>query len=239
MRGDRPVVLIVEDDVIISEVVQALLEDDGFLAEAVEDGPAALTRMGGGDVDVVVLDLMLPTMDGLEICRRIRARHAEVYVPIIILTAMNSEERRHQGFASGADDYLLKPFNASDLLDRVQVWWRTRRRLLAAHDRLVGHQAALREAERERITAQVDGIRLAARELAHLINNDLTVAVGVMELLRSQCSDDLPASLQNLVDQAAIGLGDATRHVEQLQHVARVETQDTPVGPALDLLRSL
>jgi CheY-like chemotaxis protein len=181
---------------------------------------------------------MLPTMDGLEICRRLRSRDEDVYVPIVILTAMSGEARRHQGFAAGADDYLAKPFNALDLLDRVQVWWRTRRRLLAAHERLVRQQRALREAERERITAQVDGIRLAAREVAHLINNDLTVAVGVMELLRDQYPDHLPVPL-HLVEQAAIGLGDATRHVEQLRHVARVETQETPVGPALDLLRSL
>jgi DNA-binding response OmpR family regulator len=238
MRDDRPVVLIVEDDAVLSEIVQTLLEDDGFLAEVVEDGPAALTRMGVGDIDVVVLDLMLPTMDGLEICRRLRSRDEEVYVPIIILTAMSSEARRHQGFAAGADDYLTKPFNALDLLDRVQVWWCTRRRLLATHERLMRQQEALREAERARMTAQVDGIRLAARELAHLINNDLTVAVGVMELLRDQYKDNLPVPL-HLVEQAAIGLGDATRHIEQLQHVARIETQETPVGPALDLMRSL
>jgi two-component system phosphate regulon response regulator PhoB len=239
MPPARPVVLVMEDDPALREVLQALLESEGFVVDAVEDGIAGLKRIEQGGIDVVLLDLMLPDLNGLEVCRRVRLREDEVYLPVIMLTALTSETQRHAGFAAGADDYVSKPFDASDLIDRVQVWWRTRQRLLADHERLARQQEALREAERLQVTAQLDGIRLAARELAHLINNDLTVAVGMIELLQTQHLLDLPPSLRAVGDQAAAGLGDATRHIEQLQRVVRVETQDTPLGPALDLQRSL
>jgi len=85
---------------------------------------------------------MLPDVDGLELCRRVRARGGEVYVPIIMLTALSGAAQRHEGFSAGADDYVLKPFSAEDLLDRVQVWLQARQRLQNARDRV------LREVER-------------------------------------------------------------------------------------------
>jgi two-component system, OmpR family, phosphate regulon response regulator PhoB len=239
MPPTRPVVLVMEDDPALRDVLRALLESEDFVVDAVEDGIAGLARIAEGGVDLLLLDLMLPDLDGLEVCRRVRLRRDEVYLPVIMLTALSGMAQRHAGFAAGADDYVSKPFDASEMIDRVQVWWRTRQRLLADHERLVRQQEALREAERQQMTAQVDGIRLAARELAHLINNDLTVAVGLTELLLTQYLPDLPPALRGVLDQAAAGLGDATRHIEQLQRVVRVETQDTPIGPALDLQRSL
>src|SRR4051812_27573066 len=72
---------------------------------------------------------MLPDGNGLELCRRVRAQEFGVYLPIILLTALSSEAGRHAGFAAGVDDYVTKPFEAADLLDRVDVWVRTRKRL--------------------------------------------------------------------------------------------------------------
>src|SRR2546421_3383190 len=117
-----PVVLVVEDDATIREVVEALLESVGATVAAVADGRAALERIAAGGVDLVLLDLMLPDVNGLELCRRLRTYEDGAYLPIIMLTALSNEADRHAGFAAGADDYVAKPFEASELLDRVDVW---------------------------------------------------------------------------------------------------------------------
>src|SRR5205814_32813 len=105
-------------------------------------------------VDLVLLDLMLPEIDGLELCRQVRARPADaVYLPIVILTALAGEAERRTGFAAGADDYVTKPFDAADLLDRVAVWVRTRTRLQAAHARAQAEQAANARLAAERAEA--------------------------------------------------------------------------------------
>src|SRR5712692_2043565 len=121
----RPVVLSIEDDPAVSALLQALLETAGYTAYAAEDGPTGLARIADGGVDVLLLDLMLPGMNGFEVCRRVRAGTATVYLPIVMLTALQSPEQRHAGFEAGADDYVTKPFNPDELLDRVQVWVQT------------------------------------------------------------------------------------------------------------------
>src|SRR5207248_10749279 len=83
--------------------------------------------------DLVLLDLMLPTLSGLEVCRRVRMAPSAVHLPIIMITGLGGDAPRSAGFAAGADDYVVKPFSAEDLLSRVEVWARARRRLLAAH----------------------------------------------------------------------------------------------------------
>jgi len=85
--------------------------------------------------------------------------------------------------------------------------------------------------------ARLEGIQLAAREIAHLVNNDLAVTVGTLDLLRTR--RDMPAPVLELLDQALAGLSAASGHVERLQRVQRVVTRETPGGPSLDLDRSL
>jgi signal transduction histidine kinase len=84
---------------------------------------------------------------------------------------------------------------------------------------------------------QLQGVVLAAREVAHLLNNDLVIPIGIVELLRDHT--DLPPHLRALLEEAIPGLDMAVEHIRQLQQVSRVETKDTPVGPSLDLSRSV
>jgi two-component system copper resistance phosphate regulon response regulator CusR len=112
-------VLVVEDDPEISAALRVGLEKAGFVVDIVRDGERAL-RVGLSRVsDVIVLDLMLPTMDGVTICRELRA--AQVLTPILMLTARNSLNDRVAGLESGADDYLAKPFEFAELLARVRA----------------------------------------------------------------------------------------------------------------------
>ncbi len=101
-------VLVVDDDVTVSDVVARYLEREGYEVDCVADGIDALAHAIGLPPDLVVLDLMLPRLDGLELCRRLRATTA---VPIIMLTARGDESDRVMGLELGADDYLSKPFS--------------------------------------------------------------------------------------------------------------------------------
>jgi two-component system response regulator MprA len=111
-------ILIVEDEVEIADYLRRGLAYDGFTVEVAGDGPAALAAARERPPDVVVLDLMLPGLDGMEVTQRLRAGSS---VPIIILTARDSVADRVAGLERGADDYLVKPFAFEELLARIRV----------------------------------------------------------------------------------------------------------------------
>ncbi|MFJ6698094.1 response regulator transcription factor [Streptomyces sp. NPDC091272] len=110
-------ILVVDDDPTVAEVVTGYLERAGFAVDRAEDGPGALRAAGLHRPDLVVLDLMLPGMDGLQVCRELRARGP---VPVIMLTARSDEEERILGLEVGADDYVTKPFSPRELVLRVE-----------------------------------------------------------------------------------------------------------------------
>jgi two-component system response regulator ResD len=117
VNGSPTRVLVVEDDATVAEVVVRYLEREGFAVEAVADGRVAVERAGCSLPDLVVLDLMLPGLDGLEVCRRLRA---VAPIPVIMLTARGEESDRVLGLELGADDYVAKPFSPRELTARVK-----------------------------------------------------------------------------------------------------------------------
>ncbi|MGE8677039.1 MAG: response regulator transcription factor [Achromobacter marplatensis] len=112
-------VLIVEDDAHIAELLRLHLRDEGYAVEHAADGIEGMRRLEEGSWDALVLDLMLPGIDGLEICKRARAMAR--YTPIIITSARSSEVHRILGLELGADDYLAKPFSMLELVARVRA----------------------------------------------------------------------------------------------------------------------
>lgn len=115
-------ILVVEDDPDIAKLVRLHLEDLGYSVHLEKDGSAGLRLANSGRYDLVVLDLMLPGMDGLEICKKIRSR--KDYLPVLMLTARSSEMDRVLGLEIGADDYLTKPFSIMELVARVKALFR-------------------------------------------------------------------------------------------------------------------
>ncbi len=118
MTADPAHVLVVEDDPTVQEVVVRYLEREGLSVETASDGRAALERAAEHWPDLVVLDLMLPELDGIEVCRRLRA---QAPVPVIMLTARGEEDDRVVGLELGADDYVTKPFSPRELTARVKA----------------------------------------------------------------------------------------------------------------------
>ncbi|WEO78158.1 response regulator transcription factor [Cryobacterium sp. SO2] len=110
-------ILVIDDDPTVSEIVCSYLSAAGFTVEQAPDGLDGLRRAGTNRPDLVVLDRMLPGMDGIEVCGRFKAAWA---VPVIMLTALDEEEDRIEGLEAGADDYLAKPFSPRELVLRVQ-----------------------------------------------------------------------------------------------------------------------
>ncbi len=110
-------ILVVDDDPTVAEVVAGYLDRAGYVVDRADDGPTALARAAAHRPDLVVLDLMLPGMDGLEVCRRLRG---EGPVPVVMLTARGDEDDRILGLEVGADDYVTKPFSPRELVLRVE-----------------------------------------------------------------------------------------------------------------------
>ena len=111
-------ILAVDDEVPILDLVRGYLERDGFEVETASDGPAALAAIRAWSPDVVVLDVMLPGLDGIEVCRQLRT-FSDAYV--LMLTARGEEIDRIMGLTVGADDYLVKPFSPRELVARVKA----------------------------------------------------------------------------------------------------------------------
>jgi DNA-binding response OmpR family regulator len=236
LAGRVPRVLVVEDDTPVMDLLCTLLARARYGVASASTGRDALARLQANDIDVVLLDLMLPDMSGLDICRRVRSQLGGTYLPILVLTGLTAEAERVAGFAAGADDYITKPFLPQELLARVQVWSQTRQRLAVYQQRLDAQTRALQEAERRELTAQLDGIKLAARELTDLINNSLAIAKATLELV--ELEPQVPPPLQTMAAQAQERLADAGAVIQRLERVVRVQVKQTATGPALDLARS-
>ena len=131
-------ILVIEDEERLARLISRVLREDGYAPATASDGRSGLARALAGEFDLLVVDWMLPDLDGIEVIKRLRA--AEMSVPILMLTARRQVEDRVEGLDAGADDYLVKPFAFSELLARVRSllrWPREQKQsgqLLAAGD---------------------------------------------------------------------------------------------------------
>lgn len=114
-------ILIVEDEADLRELVRYNLEAEGFRVTLAESGDEAVERIRDGVPDLILLDWMLPGLSGIELCRRWRSREETARTPIIMITARGEEEERVRGLATGADDYVVKPFSMPELVARIQA----------------------------------------------------------------------------------------------------------------------
>ncbi|MGC4814055.1 response regulator transcription factor [Micromonospora sp. DT228] len=168
-------ILVVEDERTIADSIAARLRAEGFTVQVAADGPSAVTQFRTGQPDLVVLDVMLPGFDGLEVCRRIQADRP---VPVLMLTARDDETDLLVGLAVGADDYLTKPFSMRELAARVHVLLRRVERAAAPTPPAIRlGDIEINEAERRVRRAGVD-VHLTPTEfdlLVHLAGRPRTV----------------------------------------------------------------
>jgi len=159
-------ILVLEDEPALADTVSYALRGEGYEVETVDNGEHAITVARARPFDVLVLDVMLPGVSGLEVCRQLRGESA---VPILMLTARDSEVDRVLGLEAGADDYLTKPFSMSELLARVRAILR-RRRLDAEEAHPAREVGGLRlDLERYEATVEGEPVRLTQSELKLLV----------------------------------------------------------------------
>jgi two-component system response regulator MprA len=130
--AEGPLVLVVDDEQAIVDFIRLGMRYEGFRVAEAADGQAGLELAQRLRPDVIVLDIMLPDADGLQVCQRLRASSATANVPILMLTAKDEVQDRVAGLESGADDYLTKPFSFEELLARVRALLRRQQRQLAS-----------------------------------------------------------------------------------------------------------
>ncbi|MBP1757189.1 MAG: two component transcriptional regulator, winged helix family [Firmicutes bacterium] len=132
---NRPVVVLVEDDAGIAEMIEFNLQNEGYATRSFRDGKSLFKELAElPSVSLFILDLMLPDMDGFEICARLRKDSQLEWVPIMMLTARSAESDKVRGLEAGADDYLTKPFGIREFLARVQALIRRYRKLSSLRD---------------------------------------------------------------------------------------------------------
>jgi len=177
-------ILVVDDEEAIAEAVRARLESEGFQVVVAGDGPEAIGLCEQVHPDLVVLDLMLPGMDGLEVCRQIQR---DRWVPVLMLTARTEEADKVAGFAVGADDYLTKPFSLRELVVRVRAILRRMERIgaLPADEPIDRAGLAIDQARR---TVAVDGSHVQLTPLEFEILLTLARTPGVV-FTREQLMD--------------------------------------------------
>ena len=177
-------ILVVDDEEAIAEAVRARLQSEGFQVVVAGDGPEAIGLCEQVHPDLVVLDLMLPGMDGLEVCRQIQR---DRWVPVLMLTARTEEADKVAGFAVGADDYLTKPFSLRELVVRVRAILRRMERIgaLPADEPIDRAGLAIDQARR---TVAVDGSSVQLTPLEFEILLTLARTPGVV-FTREQLMD--------------------------------------------------
>ena len=206
-------ILIVDDDIELRELIGFALRQAGYLVIQAADGPEALHVFDREQPDLVILDINLPGINGLEICRRIRA---ETTTPIMMLTVRSSEEDQVQGLDTGADDYLTKPFSPRTLLARVR--------------------ALLRRAEIDRPAAQAVGdVQLDVEQQTVSIRGGAPTRLTNLEFrllqyLTSNAEHTIPAERLTTHVWGYRGIGDR-QLLKQLVHRLRQKIERNPAEP--------
>ena len=162
MDVTRPQVLLVEDEPAQREVLAYNLEAEGFEVRRAEDGEEAMLLVSEAAPDLVILDWMMPLMSGIEVCRQLKSREATRHIPVIMLSARSEEVDTVRGLETGADDYVIKPYNLRELMARVRT--QLRRTRPAAAGALLSFDDIQLDPERHRVSRAGNELKLGPTE---------------------------------------------------------------------------
>lgn len=171
-------ILIVEDDLQIAQLIKETLERESFNCQVVMDGITALTVFQQQQPDLIILDLMLPQLDGLEVCSRIRQQTTEKDPYIMMLTARGEEIDRIIGLSTGADDYLVKPFSPRELVARVRALLRRSMRHLSSEKNLCQTPHFTLDLDQHIVTRTLENQEPEILDLTTLEFNLMTTLMG-------------------------------------------------------------
>jgi len=185
VNGAAPRLLVVEDEDDLRALLDRNLERAGFRVRSAEDGREALRIAWAEPLDLVVLDLMLPGVDGVEVCRRLRADARTARLPVVMLTARTEPADRITGLEAGADDYVLKPFHLRELILRIEAVLR-RVRGEEGRSALLGYDGLVLDPDARTVTVRGRAVHLTQREfdLLHYLLSHPNRVFSRSDLLR-------------------------------------------------------
>ncbi|HZU99008.1 MAG TPA: hybrid sensor histidine kinase/response regulator [Planctomycetota bacterium] len=237
-------ILVVDDEEPNRALVRATLGDAYTVVEA-EEGRAAIELFdrasGRGPADLVLLDVMMPGLDGFDTCRAIKARARGAFLPVVLCTALDSQEDRNKGLDAGADDFLSKPFDRRELTLRVKALLRVRQQ-----DDEIRRQL-------ESLSAKEEVIRTQLEELQHLqvlkddlfsllvhdLRNPLSGVIGFLEILQLQLRDPSQARARQSADQAVEAARRLRDMLDEVLEIQRLEEAGLPIRRERVELRDL
>lgn len=220
-KESRPVILIVDDEPMNRALLRALLNPIYEIQEA-ENGPSALDILEGHPVDLVLLDVMMPVMNGFEVCRLIKEKGGE-YLPVLLLTALDQQDQRNAGLSAGADDFLSKPVDRHELLLRVQTFVRLReqdQRIREQLDELRARDELIQQQMRE--LQELDVIKDDLVSLmVHDLRNPLAGVMGFLGALKLDLEDE---RLRNDAEMALQASNRLREILDDMLHVRMLES---------------
>jgi DNA-binding response OmpR family regulator len=203
-----PKILVVDDQPINVQLLKRKLEREGIHVAAAYTGQEALEVVKAEKPDLILLDVMMPDMDGIEVCQRLQENEDTRSIPVIFITARSSKEGKLEGLSVGAVDYITKPIDLDETLARVQ----TQLRFVVINREMLDLQRRLVEARR---AATIGAI---TQGIAHNLNNLLGVVMGYLDLVKSHC--DKPSEVKDNARQAEIAAQRIITIIKQLSSVA-------------------
>ena len=219
------IILIVDDDPSSRFTLESILEGQDYSLYVAEDGKRALEQAEALKPDLILMDVMMPGMDGFEVCRRIRATPSLAEAPILLLTALDDDASRLRGIEAGADDFLTKPIDRQELRARVRTITRLNR-----YRTLLEQRESLREMAQKLVTAQELERQRISRELHDELGQALTAHLIGLRLLQNDFASQDPA-LRGRLEPLILDTVDILNRMRQLAQDLRppaVDTLDLP-----------
>ncbi len=220
-----PRILVVDDQMINVQLLRRKLERHNLAVVAAYSGQEALDAVNAEKPDLILLDVMMPEMDGIEVCRRLQARDDTRTIPVIFITARNTKEGKIEGLAVGAVDYITKPIDLDETLARVQ----TQLRFVNINREMLDLQRRLVEARRSATIGAV------TQGIAHNLNNLLGVVIGYLDLIKTVAEN--PDAVRKNTGQVEKAIDRIVNIIKQLNTVVsktRLATQRFPLSQLIE-----
>ncbi|MCK6542692.1 response regulator [bacterium] len=225
MKKQHHQILVVDDEELNVRFLSQFLIRKGFAAITAHSGEEALALVASESPDLVLLDAMMPQMDGFEVCRRLRANPETALLPVVMVTALQRPEDEAHALDAGADDFLPKPINYTELMSRI----RSLMRIKDLHDELRTNQDALEEKHDQLL--QLQHLRESLTQmLVHDLKNPLTGIMGCTELL-TMLSENMTEKQVSILKKLEDNTGTLLKMVTELLDVSRMEENKLVIRP--------
>jgi signal transduction histidine kinase len=223
-NGPTATIMVVDDDQRNVRLMESILKSNGYRVRTACDGDEADRSIAAEPPDLVLLDVMMPKMSGFELCRLLRGRHATRLLPVIMITALNSLEDKVRALETGADDFLSKPINKTEMIAKV----RSILRVKSLQDEVERQRVALEQTNRQLLSMQQFKESMT-QMVVHDLKNPLAGILGNLQLMQMQGGRMTPERLAEMIARALESGRQMTRLILNILDVGKLEEQKMPL----------